>query len=93
MYGTFTAHAPVKFKRRREVNRFKSLGTLAYHRESLSALAFASQIDDSSENETIDEDNIVPMSKEEILQRSRWLAAGGKDSRVSIWSLISFERQ
>ena len=42
--------------------------------------------------EEIDSDD-EELSNEEKLNRSRWLFAGGKDNRVSIWPLISFDKQ
>ena len=36
-----------------------------------------------------DEDD---MTDEEKRRRGRWLIAAGKDNRVSIWGLISFEK-
>jgi len=35
----------------------------------------------------VDEEEI---SKEEIEERTRWLVAGAKDNRVSIWTLMTF---
>jgi len=73
---------------------FKSLGTLQYHKSACQCLEFARSIQveenpDVEESDSDDED----LSKEEKLDRSRWLVAGGKDNRVSIWSLMSFEKR
>jgi hypothetical protein len=35
------------------------------------------------------EDDVTP---EERAERARWLVSGGKDSRVAIWPLKSFEK-
>lgn len=39
-----------------------------------------------------DEDG-MEMTKAEKAERARWLLGGGKDGRVSIWTLIDFERR
>ena len=69
----------------------KPLGTLEYHKKSCQAVAFARYehellrpVDDGEDDEEI--------TKEERAERRRWLAAGSQDNRVSLWSLISFER-
>lgn len=72
---------------------FKSLGTLVYHKDNCHALAFAStymgRTTDPSDGLGGDEDD---MTDEEKRRRGRWLIAAGKDNRVSIWGLISFEK-
>ena len=68
---------------------FKSLGTLAYHKDNCHALAFASTFRDKECGGNEDEDD---MTDEEKRQRGRWLIVAGKDNRVSIWSLLSFEK-
>ena len=67
---------------------FKRLGTLKYHKSACQCLEFARSI----QVEEIDSDD-EELSNEEKLNRSRWLFAGGKDNRVSIWPLISFVKQ
>jgi WD40 repeat protein len=67
---------------------FKRLGTLKYHKFACQCLEFARSI----RVEEIDSDD-EELSNEEKLNRSRWLFAGGKDNRVSIWPLISFDKQ
>lgn len=79
---------------------FKPLGTLVYHKENCHALVFAStyggrtidrdsgNVSDGSDGDE-DEDD---MTDEEKRQRGRWLIAAGKDNRVSIWGLMSFEK-
>ena len=74
---------------------FKLLGTLVYHKENCHALAFAStymgRTTDPSDGWGADEDE-DDMTDEEKRQRGRWLIAAGKDNRVSIWGLMSFEK-
>ena len=74
--------------------KFKPLGTLKYHKSACQCLEFARsiQFQENPDDEEIDSDD-EELSKEEKLDRSRWLIAGGKDNRVSIWSLMSFEKQ
>ncbi|KAL1668332.1 WD40-repeat-containing domain protein [Schizophyllum commune] len=66
----------------------KPLGTLRYHKTSVQALTsaksstFAEDIADDSES---DDDG-------DSAERERWLVAGGKDNRLTIWALQSFER-
>ena len=82
---------------------FKPLGTLVYHKENCHALTFASTYegrtagresrnipDGLDGNEDRGEDD---MTNEEKSQRGRWLIAAGKDKRVSIWGLMSFEKR
>ena len=38
------------------------------------------------------EDEDDDISETQKKKRERWLVAGAKDNRVSIWSLISFDR-
>jgi len=79
---------------------FKPLGTLVCHKEACQALAFATSFNDhttdrnpgnntSMEAEEGDDDD---MTDEEKQQRGRWLITTGKDYRVSIWGLMSFEK-
>ncbi|KAG8213366.1 WD40-repeat-containing domain protein [Butyriboletus roseoflavus] len=79
---------------------FKPLGTLVYHKENCHALAFAStyggcttdrDFGGTSDGLDGDEDE-DDMTDEEKRQRGRWLIAAGKDRRVSIWGLMSFEK-
>lgn len=78
---------------------FKQLGTLDYHKNGVQALTFA-RIDEGGsgvapgwtgeggdEDEDEDDDGF---SSSEIEARKRWLVAGGKDGRVSIWELMDF---
>lgn len=75
---------------------FKSLGILKYHKLAAQCLEFARDIVISvevnkshSEVPNYDEED---MDTSDRLERSRWLVAGSKDCRVSIWSLISFAK-
>jgi len=73
---------------------FKSLGTLRYHKIACQCIEFARslQVEENPDSEEIDSDD-EELSKEEKIDRSRWLVAGGKDNRVSVWSLMNFEKQ
>ena len=73
---------------------FKPLGTLKYHKSACQCLEFARSIrvEENRDAEEIDSDD-EELSSEEKLNRSRWLFAGGKDNRVSIWPLMSFDKQ
>ncbi|KZT02625.1 WD-40 repeat-containing protein [Laetiporus sulphureus 93-53] len=72
----------------------KPLGTLEYHKQLVQAVAFArlnSQVTSADALETnVEDDSEDGMTEQEKLERCRWLAAGGLDQRVSLWSLISF---
>ncbi|WWC71086.1 uncharacterized protein I206_105039 [Kwoniella pini CBS 10737] len=80
----------------------KPLGTLSSHRETVHTLSFAHNqeqhneeggviteeastidIEDESEEEEVDVDNLPP--------KERWLASGGKDTKVALWGLMDFE--
>ncbi|KAI9000630.1 WD-40 repeat-containing protein [Trametes punicea] len=75
---------------------FKPLGTLAYHKKNCQCLAFArsqaqSRVRPSSMPDAIgEEDEDDEMTEHEKAERTRWLVSGGQDSRVAIWSLMSF---
>lgn len=79
----------------------KPLGTLAYHRETVHTLAFASPEPHGREAETDKASTIELGNKEDedsddedgqggIGPRSRWLGSGGKDRRIALWSLKQF---
>ncbi|RDB25570.1 ASTRA-associated protein 1 [Hypsizygus marmoreus] len=84
----------------------KPLGTLKYHKTGCQAVEFARSIstateeipgddhhkEEGDEEEEDDDGSGAEMSLEEKADRARWLVAGGKDTRVSIWSLMSFEK-
>lgn len=75
----------------------KPLGTLKYHKTGCQAVEFARALPDAAiaegdgdgNDDSGDEDE---MSTDDKAAHARWLAVGGKDHRVSIWSLMSFER-
>lgn len=72
----------------------KPLGTLGYHKDGCQAVAFAStqalQAKGVCESSQDEDDSDEEMGNNEKEARSRWLVGAGKDSRVSIWTLISF---
>jgi len=69
----------------------KSLGTLECHKKSCQAVAFARPHDPSvTEGSTIADEADDDMDKDEKAERGRWLAAGGQDQRVSLWTLMDF---
>ncbi|KAG6910081.1 hypothetical protein DXG01_013133 [Tephrocybe rancida] len=80
----------------------KPLGTLKYHKLGCQAVEFARSLDASATDDVnLDgaEDNLKnnsdddeDMGQGEKAERARWLVVGGKDNRVSIWSLMSFAR-
>jgi hypothetical protein len=77
----------------------KPLGSLKYHKSACQCVEFPRSIgnatmeedeDFESKDDTNDDDE--EMGPEEKLERSRWLIAGAKDGRVSIWALMSFQK-
>ena len=69
----------------------KSLGTLEYHREGCQAVTFARRHAPSdTESRTNTDETDDDMDEEEKAERGRWLAAGGQDQRVSLWTLMDF---
>ncbi|EKM78695.1 hypothetical protein AGABI1DRAFT_100733 [Agaricus bisporus var. burnettii JB137-S8] len=71
----------------------KPLGTLKYHKSSCQTIEFARFLGVSQPAaEPEDDTSSDEWTQEEKTERDRWLTAGGKDCRVSIWSLISFSR-
>ncbi|KAF4613712.1 hypothetical protein D9613_007781 [Agrocybe pediades] len=74
---------------------FKPLGTLKYHKTTCHCVEFARPFTSPGNgdmNEDKDDSDEEDISYEEKMERSRWLVAGSKDNRVSIWSLMSFEK-
>lgn len=70
----------------------KPLGTLKYHKSGCQVVTFArSSLDVAAQPDGRDESD-DEITYEEIAERERWLVAGSKDCRVSIWSLISFSK-
>lgn len=87
------------------IKTFKPLGTLDYHKDGVQALTFARTTPAPSHplpcsgvtpasagvgenDEDVDEDD--EFSNSEVEARKRWLVAGGKDGRISIWELMDF---
>ncbi|KAL4252581.1 WD40-repeat-containing domain superfamily protein [Abortiporus biennis] len=72
----------------------KPLGSLDYHKKNAQSVAFARSFDgtlaasDSQDGNNSDDE----MTEDEKEERSRWLAVGSMDNRVTIWPLISFEK-
>ncbi|KAF7327568.1 WD40 repeat-containing protein [Mycena kentingensis (nom. inval.)] len=62
----------------------KPLGTLRYHKGASQAVEFA-----HSDAGAADDDEFT---FEEQRARARWLVVGSKDHRVSLWTLMSFEK-
>ncbi|KAL1405876.1 Astra associated protein 1 Asa1 [Vanrija albida] len=84
---------------------FKPLGTLAYHRESVQALAFAQPPTallleggtggGDDDNETVElgaesDSDDDDGAGDAAGPRDRWLASGGKDRRIGLWALMDF---
>ena len=96
--STMTYHGSIVFSGSRvrlySTKTFKPLGTLVYHKENCHALAFASTFRDRDSGNAADEldGDEDDMTDEEKRRRGRWLIAAGKDNRVSIWGLMSFEK-
>lgn len=65
----------------------KPLGTLVYHKLSCQATEFA-----RTTNTAIGGPKDDDFDEAETAERGRWLIAGNKDNRISIWSLMSFEK-
>lgn len=68
----------------------KPLGSLKYHKSGCQCVEFARRISyavtSDDEHESDDE-----LDRADKLGRARWLAAGGKEQRVSVWELMNFE--
>ncbi|KAK4689687.1 ASTRA-associated protein 1, partial [Tremellales sp. Uapishka_1] len=85
---------------------FKPLGILEYHRDTVHAVAFGhpAQVD-TAETESVaetlefgeedesdeDEDDGMEGQCGSVPPRERWLASGGKDTRVALWGLMDFK--
>lgn len=74
----------------------KPLGTLRYHKTGCQAVEFAHSPEPdeagSLGDEAHDSDDGEEMDEREKEERARWLVAGGKDFRVSIWALMKFTK-
>ncbi|ORX37077.1 WD40-repeat-containing domain protein [Kockovaella imperatae] len=78
----------------------KPLGTLAFHRETVHTLAFANCVPVTNDTiapgdtaSTLDleaEDSDEEEETREQLLRGRYLASGGKDTRIALWLLKDF---
>lgn len=59
-------------------------------------MAFAHRVrgkhDSDSNHPDFGSDDDDEMTANEKLERSRWIATGGQDRRLSIWEVISFEK-
>lgn len=73
---------------------FKPLGTLKYHKFACQCVEFARSGDRSLGIGTrvLADDDDDEFNFHEKEDRTRWLLGGGKDNRVTVWSLISFEK-
>ncbi|KAJ7052558.1 WD40-repeat-containing domain protein [Mycena amicta] len=71
--------------------RLKPLGTLRYHKSACQAVEFAHAGNQAAIflEDDDDEDELTSVERE---ARGRWLAIGSKDHRVSLWTLMSFEK-
>jgi len=81
----------------------KPLGVLAYHRDTVHTLAFASPpispadtafdtastVELGGEDEDDSEDEAGNAGTE---ARDRWLASGGRDNRIALWALKDFTK-
>lgn len=75
------------------VKTFKPLGVLDYHKTGVQALTFARSSPQSPKiisGVSTGSDDDDEFTNSEIEARKRWLVAGGKDGRVSIWELMDF---
>ncbi|KAJ7127087.1 WD40-repeat-containing domain protein [Mycena epipterygia] len=68
----------------------KPLGTLRYHKVGCQAVEFARTATGGGAAHDQDDSDDDEMGLVEKEARGRWLAAGAKDQRVSLWGLISF---
>jgi hypothetical protein len=78
------------------VKSFKSLGTLAYHRDTCNTLAFPfNETGDRREGEADSDDEEFGMSPVGRARKKAegWLISGGKDRRIAIWQLKDFTRR
>ncbi|TFK40280.1 WD-40 repeat-containing protein [Crucibulum laeve] len=72
---------------------FKPLGALKYHKSNCQAIEFARSLNENLDDKTeLFEYNDEEMNEQERAERARWLVGGSKDNRVSIWTLISFDK-
>ncbi|EIW84057.1 WD-40 repeat-containing protein [Coniophora puteana RWD-64-598 SS2] len=80
----------------------KPLGSLGYHKQSAQALAFFATGSDRrgrglglglgpALDDDIDSED-EGMTRAEHEERTRWVVAGGRDGRISVWALMSFDK-
>jgi hypothetical protein len=67
----------------------KPLGALDYHKAGCQAVAFARPLRHTNDSHIEGDDEMTAQEKEE---RCRWLVGGGKDGRISVWTLMSFQK-
>lgn len=67
---------------------FKSLGTLRYHKTTCQVVIFAK----SCQNDRLRLESETNSDDEMLTEKDCWLIGGGKDCRVSIWSLMKFSK-
>ena len=85
-----SAHVLSRSVRIHSAKTFKPLAVLEYHRDSVYAVAFSSIALSASEDEqaTAEHDNVpAGPSRPSGGPRRAWLAAGGKEERISLWEL------
>jgi ASTRA-associated protein 1 len=88
LHNSFDLRSSLPRVRLYSTKTMKALGVLQYHKDGCSATAFAKSLDCTDGDDDSDDDD--EMTGEEKMARCRWLAAGGKDCRVSLWALMSF---
>ncbi|WWD05229.1 hypothetical protein V865_003302 [Kwoniella europaea PYCC6329] len=82
---------------------FKPLGTLSSHRETVHTLSFANPIDQTQMVQDTDDESTIDIEDDDnsgneddddsdVPPRERWLASGGKDTKVALWGLMDFEK-
>jgi hypothetical protein len=78
----------------------KPLGTLKYHKDGCQTVIFARLLHHSALSADVGEQPSIvnddgsdedEMNEEDKMARTRWVVGGGKDHRVSIWALMSFD--
>lgn len=77
----------------------KPLGTLNYHKDGCQTVIFARLMHPTAFSANVGEEPSIAnddgsdedeMNEEEKMARTRWVVGGGKDHRVSMWTLMSF---
>ncbi|KAF9805046.1 hypothetical protein IEO21_09207 [Rhodonia placenta] len=69
----------------------KPLGTLVYHKKNCQSVSFARYGTSAADVGSVPgDDSEGEMGEEDQAERSRWLAVGSQDCRVSIWGLMNF---